>query len=228
MCRMSLRMALLEKGLRSELPEVLAEAELEMETCKLLKNQEDIKVISEYHNAVIHDKIMALHLEPNQRSGRLIYLKAYEPELMSNRQKRDIQKPAGSDVVCPDDPIFRPELQKLARKWYAAVHGITVVKVSQSQNTDWPNRGMGHHGVYGTIVTWDIDWSGDEDEGAVKQRLLLESRRYTSEMTLAMQLLKPRLPDSMVERIKDFVPYVAHLQQQIGDVKNRLASPTPW
>lgn len=203
--------------MRSELKEVRAAAELEEEQGNLRRNQQAIKMIEKWHDAVIEQRVRLLTIEPGRRSAdKLLY--CHEKDFDYDPGRGHLRVPEGNDAIAE---VFENN-RELVTKWYAEVHGI---KVTWTDVVDRRSRRR----VYGTLYYMTIDWSSDEQERKMKDQLLRPGRRYTSDMKLSMKHLEPHLTTAVINKVMSFVPtYTDHLKQQTAEIRDRLASPKPW
>ncbi|CAE8628468.1 unnamed protein product [Polarella glacialis] len=103
--------------------------------------------------------------------------------------------------------------QGLVAKWYMAEHGVKILS--------W------HYQSFRWYI--HVDWSSEEVETSVNDKLLEGRRLFQSDSKLALRLLKPPLPDNCAKLVLGFMPdYKKHLELGIRELESQLGSKMPW
>jgi len=210
---MAMQAELLEKALRHELKETIAEAEHEKVRCQLQSNQSAIEKIAKWHDEVIRERMLSAEVLPGTRWAAVRYCMAVgHAHLAKNTSlERSISE------------IFSTK-RELVEKWYASEQGI--YGISWPYEWDLSSSGKIRHGKAWLMM---FRFGSAEVEARLKSELLVNARRYESDANLTLRLLKPEFSENIVGHVMRFLPpYAQHLEQETHQLAKRLESKKPW
>mmetsp|Transcript_99399 Transcript_99399/g.176281 ORF Transcript_99399/g.176281 Transcript_99399/m.176281 type:complete len:210 (+) Transcript_99399:70-699(+) len=192
---------LLQKCLDKELPERLAELELQQAKQKLAEDLQDIAVLEKWHTSKIQDRMQEIEFSMNCRQGKVLFHEAQPTEEIEQQVAR-----------------IAEEKRSLIQAWYQGKHGFTSVVLERNTCTKYRTSNRGRivpYTAYGDSRSMHFCFSSAEAEAKVRSQCLAGRRAFKANLQLALALLRPKLPEKVTEIVKQFVPdYVDHLKHE--------------
>lgn len=189
---------LFQKKLDKELPERVAEGELQEARDKLAQDVQDIKLLQEWHVS----KIQVRMLEWQSEAMRWGNSCPFEGEVLFCDEKKQEDK----KII---EMLDQKEL--LIKAWYEDKHHLNNVHFRSNQR--------------GTMRYMRFGFYSTDMEAKVRDQCLAGRHDFEADIQLALDPVRTKLPVRVVEIIEQFIPgYVAHIKRQ----KELVQATVPW
>mmetsp|Transcript_35778 Transcript_35778/g.100624 ORF Transcript_35778/g.100624 Transcript_35778/m.100624 type:complete len:205 (+) Transcript_35778:60-674(+) len=200
----SMQECLLQRKLDQELPERVAERDLQAAKARLLEDKRDILAIKNWHNSTIKQRMVEWqnqYLQPPEYKTQRVC--PFEGEVLfcdeKVKEEQDLVR-----IVDTKEP--------LVAAWYGEKQGLTDVLFRLNQKGTLRYMGFGFY-------------SADAEE-KVLSRCLSGRRDFDGHVRASLSVLRARarLPVNVLKLIKQFLPeYLEHLKQE----KERVETKAP-
>jgi hypothetical protein len=189
---------LLQKKMDKELPERVAERELQDAKAKLAEDREDIKTIEKWHLSAVEPRMIEWQRVEMQRHE----VCPVEGEVLFCDMKVDKEQEVARIFVTKSP---------LVTAWYEHKHGLNNVSFRTNQK--------------GTMTYLRFGFYSADMEGRVHSKCLEGRRHFEAQVRAALYVLraKTELPVNVLKIINQFIPdYVEHVKQEQKRVENTL------
>lgn len=189
---------LLQKKIDKELPERIAERELQDATTRLAEDRRDIKTIEKWHLSTIAPSM----IEWQSQQMQVHEVCPVEGEVLFCDKKANAEQEVARILDTKES---------LVTAWYEQKHGLSNVCFRSNQK--------------GTMCYLRFGFYSAEMEANLRSQCLEGRRHFEAHIRAALYVLrvKTELPVNILKTINQFIPdYIEHVKQEQKRIENTL------